>query len=203
MNFTKTLLGGSAVALVAAFASLGTSTSAQAATYTCQGGFGQDTNCHELITFGTGGAITTTTNSGQGPYDGVEDTLFGVTNNTGAALTSFHINCGNGCFGFDGDGIDLYTGPSGHATGNGSDNTGYGGPLVFFTNIGAGGNSGDVNFIGAGLADGASTYFSLEEDTTLSASQITPVPEPVTLSLFGAGLAGAAFIRRRKAAKKA
>jgi hypothetical protein len=199
MNFTKTLLGGSAVALLATFASLGATTSAQAATYTCQGGFGQDTNCHELITFGAGGSITTTTNAGQGPYDGVEDTLFGVTNNTGAALKSFNINCGNGCFGFDGDGIDGYAG----ASGNGSDASGYGGPLAFFTNIGAGFNSGTVNFIGAGLADGASTYFSLEEDTTLSAAQITPVPEPVTLSLFGAGLAGAAFLRRRKAAKQA
>jgi hypothetical protein len=38
---------------------------------------------------------------------------------------------------------------------------------------------------------------------TFSISQISEVPEPFTLSLFGAGLAGAAALRRRRKAQKA
>lgn len=34
------------------------------------------------------------------------------------------------------------------------------------------------------------------------AFEVTPAPEPITLSLFGAGLAGAAALRRRKQAKQ-
>jgi hypothetical protein len=54
---------------------------------------------------------------------------------------------------------------------------------------------GQLATFGAGSADVA-TYDNL--DLTLN-----PVPEPFTLSLFGAGLAGAAAMRRRKKAQKA
>jgi hypothetical protein len=40
-------------------------------------------------------------------------------------------------------------------------------------------------------------------DYVPSSFQLTAVPEPLTLSLFGAGLAGAAAMRRRKKAKQA
>jgi hypothetical protein len=38
---------------------------------------------------------------------------------------------------------------------------------------------------------------------TVFTADTTPIPEPITLSLFGAGLAGAAVLRRRKKAPKA
>ena len=44
----------------------------------------------------------------QGPYDGVEDTLVGVQNNTSAVISSFNITS-SGIFGFGGDGICTFS----------------------------------------------------------------------------------------------
>jgi hypothetical protein len=43
------------------------------------------------------------------------------------------------------------------------------------------------------------TYPSTAQFHADFSGAVTPVPEPISLSLFGAGLAGAAFMRRRKA----
>ncbi|MBV8818394.1 MAG: hypothetical protein JO022_08570, partial [Acidobacteriaceae bacterium] len=58
---------------------------------------------------------------------------------------------------FDGDGIVTYGAP-----GNPRDNTGYGGPNAYFTDINGAATSGTVNFI-TPIPPGGSDYFSLED----------------------------------------
>jgi len=123
---------------------------------------GLDTSCGLLIVVNPGGGLTFLTDATQPPYDGVEDTLVGVLNNSGGPINSIHLaNTVNG-FGFDGDGMCTASpAPAGcpfQTTGIGPD---YAGPNNTFGNIGTGGNSGDVLFT-TPLANGASTYFSLE-----------------------------------------
>ncbi len=158
---------------------------------------GSASDCNLLLTFGSGGSIATSTGP-QTNYDGGDDALIGVLNNSGQVLNSFNIS-GYNLFGFEGDGINAYVTPP--VTGN-PDNTGYGGPLAYFTNISPSRDSGTVNFWG-GLADGAFTYFSLEESINLSSPPVVSnnVPEPSILPMFGLGLLGMGWLAwRRKSA---
>jgi len=49
------------------------------------------------------------------------------------------------------------------------------------------------------LNEGDKVSFDENFSLTFKSAVVSDVPEPVTLSLFGAGVAGAAFARRRKA----
>ena len=154
---------------------------------------GTATDCNLLISFGPNGAISTSGLGGN--YDGAEDALIGVVNNSGHTLASFNIS-GFNIFGFEGDGINTYLSPSPQVAGN-PDTSGYGGPLGYFTIVDL--NTGTVNFWG-GLADRANTYFSLEEGISLTQLPIITnnVPEPSALGMFGLGLIGMAWLARRR-----
>ena len=101
---------------------------------------GNDSDCGVIITITDSGASLAFT--GQGPYDGAEDTLVGVVNNSSQSVSALGVTASDDIFAFEGDGIDSYGIP-----GNAKDSTGYGGPNTYFTNIGAGSTSGTVNFI--------------------------------------------------------
>ena len=154
---------------------------------------GVNTGCQFLITINPGGALSVTedtTAPNNGPYDGLEDTLVGVVNNSGAPASSFALNSTVDAFGFDGDGPCLQTpGP----TNCSSDPSGYGGPGVFFSGINASATSGTVVF-NPPLANGGTAWFGLEEALTLA--QIVGLPPAVSapaLSTWAMLLLGAAF----------
>jgi uncharacterized repeat protein (TIGR01451 family) len=141
-------------------------------------GIGADTECGFLITLPQSGTATVTS-SGEGPFDGSDDTLIGITNNTDQAITTVTLQSTNDIFGFDGDGICSSTyRPDWTAEGSGMcnyDSSGYGGPgVTSFSNIVHSGGmyTGNVNFGSSGLAAGASTFFSLESDLTGAGFQI-------------------------------
>jgi hypothetical protein len=145
--------------------------------------------------------------AGANPYDGSDDALIGVVNNSSSAFTgTIHLvgsGNGGGLFAFDGDGICTFVAPAYCATAP----TGYEGPVNTFANITTTtvfDDTGDVDI--TGLAAGATTYFSLES----SPSSITGgggiivtsgAPEPSTVVLFGSSLAGLEFVRRRRRCK--
>jgi hypothetical protein len=113
--------------------------------------FGQSSGPSVIITFGPNGAVSTT-NTGVGPFDGTEDTMVGVRNNSGHTIFALPLTGSPDIFDFDGDGIQTFGSP---ATGT----TGYEGPGTTFSNISGG--TGTVNFTG-GLPTGFQAYFSLE-----------------------------------------
>ena len=157
-------------------------------------GVGNATDCNLFITFNADGSITTTPGP-QATYESIEDALIGVTNNTGTAITAFHLS-GTGIGGFDGDGINVYTN-GGNIPNNVNDTTGYGGLQAWFTNNT--GNDLDVNFIGGIPANGGTAFFSLEEPALLNLVVNNNVPEPASLGVIGLGTLALGVSRRRRA----
>lgn len=190
---------------IAALMSLGLGLGTQAANatpmFTQCPSIGASPGCSILFTFGSGGSISTQIDPNVGPYDGIEDTLVGVQNNSGGVINSLVLSnptASPPIFGFDGDGLQTYINPYPNYG-----PTGYEGPNTSFSSINAAQTMGTVNFTG-GLADGASAYFSLEGDPNSISVGLTPgggtpgVPDPATLALLGIGLPGLRFFTRRR-----
>ena len=178
----------------------------QANATVCPGTFYSSNDCNLFVTFNSDGSIST--GGPGGTYDGVEDALIGVINNSGHTLFNFNISDSQNIFGdmeigLSGDGISSssYEGAQ-YSQLNGFDTTYYAGPDNFFTILTA--TSGIVNFINDGtyngLLDGTTSYFSLEYpiDITAPPRITTGVPEPATFAIMGAGLIVIAVARRRR-----
>jgi hypothetical protein len=120
---------------------------------------GNDTSCGVLVTV-TDSGTQVQSDPSQPPFDGVEDTLIGVQNDSPNAIASIPLSATTGkpLFGFDGDGLCTFLADPGCPFGS----TGYEGPGTSFTNISADFTSGTVVFSPA-LKPGQHTYFSLEE----------------------------------------
>jgi len=141
---------------------------------------GSDTNCGVVITVtGTGASVSFT---GQPPYDGIEDQLVGVINNSSLPIRSLGLTSTLALFTFDGDGIDTYGIP-----GNGFDGTGYGGPNAYFTNITPDLTAGTVNFIVPIAANGGTAYFSLEEAITSATACSSLINNAMSAPSLGGG----------------
>jgi RHS repeat-associated protein len=138
---------------------------------------GFDTVPGIIITIGPGGTITTTS-SGQGPYDGSDDTYVAVVNqaNSGVAVQSLQVSSDAGLpiFGFDSDGIA--------STALQGNQTGYEGPGTSFSGYGGTDTSGTVTLddgMGNPLQPGWQTFFALEDAPQTVTGQLLQVQLPL------------------------
>jgi hypothetical protein len=154
---------------------------------------GLDTSCAVLIVFNPDGSRTTLVDPTQPPFDGIEDTLVGVQNNSSTPVSSLSLT-GPGIFGFDGDGLCAQSNAPGGCP---FDSTLYAGrsstTSTAVTTAGCGNtftitdmvtfSSGTVNWpLCAGISSGGSAYFSLEGPTAVVAPPTAPIVTFVTLS---------------------
>jgi hypothetical protein len=130
---------------------------------------GFDSSCAVLIEVTKSGELQSFSDSTQGPFDGIEDTLIGVQNNSSSTVTSIALKTGElsiPIFAFDGDGLCSGVNSGGGAgfrpppEGCPFGPTGYEGPHTSFSITTE--NEGSVNFGEGTIASGKSAYFSLE-----------------------------------------
>jgi hypothetical protein len=164
------------------------------------------TGCGVLIVVGTSGATITVT--GTRPFDNpsADDTTVGVINDSGKLLTSLTLTATDksDAFGFDGDGIQVFTSVNGVKIGSGGATT-YEGPTSTFNLAGVdalGGGKLIVNFA-KGIPNCGNSYFSLEGDPTTASGglSVSSVPEPGTFGVLGAGLVGLVSVFRYRRSK--
>ncbi|HZW92194.1 MAG TPA: choice-of-anchor D domain-containing protein [Candidatus Eremiobacteraceae bacterium] len=135
--------------------------------------------CGVVITVTASGATFAFPGNGN-PYDGTEDTLVGIQNNSGGSLSSITLTSGTDSFGFDGDGPCFY---------NASDcfgPTGYEGPDNTFTGINNGATAGTVVFT-TPIPNGGSTWFALEGSPSGQSGVVVTYTLTVTEMGLGAG----------------
>jgi hypothetical protein len=143
------------------------------------------TGCNVVITLNANGTATVVVTD-PAPYDGTEDTLIGVVNNSTTTVTSLPL-AGSDIFGFDGDGICTFTFVGdGYCTAGqkaGGDPGDYQGPTSTFAVTNA--NAGTVYFSPGIPGGGGTTYFSLEGVPTTSITVGGNLLTPTFAKAFG------------------
>lgn len=126
---------------------------------------GQAASCAVLIVINPDRSVSIYGDPAVGDYDGGDDSLVGVRNQSTQAVTAITVSgpAGSNLAGFDGDGICAYGVSCGGLSG-------YEGPGTAFVLDPASTDRVEVDFPGAGLAPGGSTYFGLEG--TLNAASL-------------------------------
>jgi lysophospholipase L1-like esterase len=134
-----------------------------ASPYTQCPAIGASPSCEILLVVNPDNTVSVKNDSSVGPFDGNDDTLVGIVNDSSAAVKAVTVSGpGSGLSGFDGDGIcsgayGTWTGSSGCPYGS----TGYEGPGTSFVTKQSLPDSAEVDFAGS-LAPGKRAYFSLE-----------------------------------------
>jgi hypothetical protein len=142
-------------------------------------------------------------------YDGTGlgfgDIIVGIQNRSGSTLWSFDVAYPNQPFTLDKDGACILKVPGFSGPGITCSSDGAEGPGVYFTNLGE--PAGTVNFTG-GLPNGDEAFFAVDDDLnvlfqvsniiTTPTAPIVATPEPMSLSVFGAVLAGFGLMRNRR-----
>lgn len=137
---------------------------------------GEDTSCEILLVVNPDHTISVLGDPNEGPYDGSDDTLVGIVNNSKAAVPAITVTGpGSGLSLLDGDGLCTY-GLSGCPFGP----TGYEGPGTSIKTDPALPDEAEIDFNGSGLAPGASAYFSLEGALTAASLTSSPGTLPST-----------------------
>lgn len=210
--------------IMLAAASILTSWITPAAAAICPTTSNTNTDCGYILTVQPDGSVTGAVVSGARPYDGSDDVLVGIVNDSSSIFAgNVTLSSSRDIFGFDGDGICTFT-HAGYCS-SGSAPTGYEGPTTSFSGINKAETSGTVNLT-SGLDPGTSTYFSLENSpsnittgggitivgvgstgstggssppATGSTEPSTDVPEPATSAVMGLALSvlGLTALRRR------
>lgn len=176
------VLAGSGLTALALSPQLASASPATSAPFTECPHVGADTSCAILIVINPVGAPSIMTDGSQGPYDGVEDTMVGIYNNSAQTITSLPLT-GNDIFGFDQDGIcdpnnsnvSFSPGADCSANTDPGQGSGYGGPDSTFNVTDS--SDGSVVFENGGLAPQGTTFFSLEgvlDSTSFTINITTP-----------------------------
>jgi hypothetical protein len=102
LSWPISLAGGSSASL--SFTTTVSPYSPPAAMFTQCPPVDKNTGCEFLVTV-TASGVTVADDSSQGPYDGADDTLVGIQNNSSQAISSIPLSSTDQIFGFDDDGL--------------------------------------------------------------------------------------------------
>jgi len=168
------------------------------------------TGCNTLITINADNTVSITIPD-DFAYDGSDDNLVGVLNNSATAVTALFLT-GSDIFGLDGDGVCRFTFSAANGVADssycndsqtgGTDPQDYYGPTTTFDIVDF--DSGTVNLDPGIAGGGGRTFFSLEESpSALLTVTIATVPEPASFVLVVSGLLALALYHRTRACTSA